>query len=315
MLSILLYLQNEGKLSARELADRLEVSERTIMRDMESLSMSGIPVYAERGSSGGWLLAEGYRMKLTGMKAEELIALVIATHPALLADLGIEQHFNLALQKLFAATPVSIKQNAEQLQRKIHIDGASWHKAQESCPFLNIIQEATLSERKLCIHYKREGQELSVRNIHPLGLVAKRSVWYVVGQSSEGLRTYRVSRIAYAALLEDTFEYPSDFVLDQFWEQSKAEFKQALPHFVVCVRMNEATLRRIEQERYVHILELKRTSDGAIEATIDCATLEYGCSLFLGLGASVKVLSPPELRSKLISEAQAMMLLYKEELS
>jgi len=313
MLSILLYLQNEGKLSARELADRLEVSERTIMRDMESLSMSGIPVYAERGSSGGWLLAEGYRMKLTGMKAEELIALIIATHPGLLADLGIEQHFNLALQKLLASTPSSIKQNAEQLQRKIHIDGASWHKAQESCPYLNIIQEATLSERKLCIHYNKEGQPPSVRNIHPLGLVAKRSVWYVVGQSAEGLRTYRVSRIAYATLLEDTFEYPVDFVLDQYWEQSKAEFKHALPHYVVCVRMNEAALRRIEQERYVHILELKNHSNGSLEAMIDCATLEYGCSLLLGLGASVEVLSPPELRAKMISEAQAILNCYSSK--
>jgi len=307
MLSILLYLQNGGKLSTRELAERLEVSERTIMRDMESLSMSGIPVYAERGSSGGWLLTEGYRMKLTGMKAEEFIALVIATHPGLLADLGIEQHFNLALQKLLASTPLSIKQNAEQLQRKIHIDGASWHKAQESCPYLNIIQEATLSERKCCIHYKKEGQELSVRHIHPLGLVAKRSVWYVVGQSAEGLRTYRVSRIAHAALLEGTFEYPSDFVLEQYWEQSTAAFKHVLPRFVVGVRMNEVALRRIEQERYIHILELNTNSNGSIEATIDCATLEYGCSLLLGLGASVEVLSPPELRSKILSEAQAIM--------
>ena len=144
LVSILLLLQNQGKLTTRQLADKLEVAERTIMRDMEALSMAGIPVYAERGNQGGWQLAAGYRTTVTGMKAEEFTSLLISAHPGLQRDLGIEQHFDQAYQKLLAASSPAFKQSAEQMRQKIHIDGAGCHGGQgeQACPYLTTAQEA-----------------------------------------------------------------------------------------------------------------------------------------------------------------------------
>lgn len=310
MISILLILQNEGKISTRELAERLEVSERTIARDMEALSVSGIPVYSERGSRGGWLLAEGYRTKLTGMKAEEFISLIISAHPGLLTDLGIKNHFDDALQKLLASSPASIKNNIELIQRKIHIDGAGWHQAIEAYPYLTIVQEAVWAESKLCIHYKRD-QDVVVRTVHPLGLVAKRSVWYLVAEYEGELRTYRVSRIVHAEGLNEPFHYPADFNLAQYWEQSIAQFQQKLPRYPAKIRINEPLLERLEQERYLTILQTETPENGWLEATIQFATLEHACEMVLRFGSLVEVIAPEELRSKVIAETQAVINLYK----
>lgn len=310
MLSILLILQNEGKISTRVLAERLEVSERTIARDMEALSISGIPIYSERGSRGGWLLAEGYRTKLTGMKAEEFISLIISAHPELLTDLGIKNHFDVALQKLLAGSPASIKNNVELIQRKIHIDGAGWHQSKEAYPFLTTIQEAVWGECKLCIHYKRD-QEVVVRTVHPLGLVAKRSVWYLVAESEGELRTYRISRFVHAEGLNESFPYPANFNLAQYWEQSIAQFQQKLPRYPAKIRIHEQLLERLEQERYLTILETATPENGWLEATIQFATLEHACEMVLRFGSLVEAIAPQELRSKVIAETHAVMNLYK----
>ncbi|MGD8191889.1 helix-turn-helix transcriptional regulator [Brevibacillus ginsengisoli] len=309
MLTILLLLQNEGKMSSRKLAQRLEVSERTIIRDMEALSMSGVPVYAERGSCGGWLLAEGYRTKLTGMKAEELISLVISSHPGLLTDLGIKKHFDVALQKLLASSPASIQKNIELIQKKIHIDGAGWHQTSESYPYLTTVQEAVWAECTLCMHYKRE-KDIVIRTVHPLGLVAKRSVWYLLAESDGEIRTYRVSRIVHAELLNESFPYPIDFNLAQQWEQSTIQFQQNLPRYPATLKINEQLLDRLEQERYLTVLETKPAENGLLEAIVQFATLEHACEKVLSFGSFAEVIAPEELRAKVISETQAVINLY-----
>lgn len=312
MLLILLLLQNEGKLSSRQLAEKLEVSERTITRDMEALSMSGVPVYAERGSHGGWLLSEGYRTNLTGLKANEFISLIVSAHPGLLTDLGIKQQFDIALQKLMTASPASIKRTTELIQQKIHIDGAGWHQANESCPYLTIVQEAVMAEYELCIQYKRnQDNEVRTLQIQPIGLVAKRSVWYVVAVSEGELRTYRVSRIMHAEKLNESFSYPADFNLAQYWEQSLVQFQQKLPRYMVKLKIDESLLERLEQNRYITILQSDTASSGFLEATIQFATIEHACEMVLSFGARVEVIAPSELRAKVIAEMQAIVNLYK----
>lgn len=309
MLSILMLLQNEGKLSAKQLAEKLEVSERTIIRDLEALSISGVPVYAERGSGGGWRLAEGYRTQLTGMKAEEFISLIVSAHPGLLADLGIKQHFDAAYQKLLASSPVSIKKNVELLQRKIHIDGASWHGTNESSPHLTTIQEAMLTEHKLCIHYKKE-QELTARIVHPLGLVAKRSVWYLITEMEGELRTYRISKIVFAEMMDESFPYPTEFNLARYWEQSTAQFKHNLPRYPAKIKIKEHLLHRLEQERYIQMIHVEKSEEGWLEATVAFATLDHGSETILSYGASAEALTPAELRSKVMTETKAVLNLY-----
>jgi len=313
MLSILLHLQNEGKLSSKELAEKLEVSERTIARDMDALSMSGVPVYAERGSLGGWRLSEGYRTNLTGMKAEEFISLIISAHPGLLVDLGIKKHFDAAFHKLIAASPASIKETAELIQQKIHIDGAGWKAANETCSHLTTVQAAVLAENKLCIHYK-SGQDISIRTVYPLGLVAKRSVWYLVAEREGEIRTYRVSRIAEAQLLDESFAYPNDFNLSQYWEQSISQFQQSLPRYMAELKVNEQLLERLEKERYITIKQISAAGDSKFTATIQFATLEHACEIVLSLGSHAEVIAPAELRSKVAIEATAIVNVYQSEI-
>jgi predicted DNA-binding transcriptional regulator YafY len=324
LISILLLLQNEGKMSSRQLAERLEVSVRTIVRDMEALSMAGVPVYAERGSGGGWRLPDGYRTRLTGIRSEELTALILSTHPQLLADLRIESHFHNAMQKLLASSPAPIKENAELFRRRIHIDGAGWHRSTETCPHLLTVQEALFANRLLRIRYEydmpfpEDGEQErreSERVVQPLGLVAKRTVWYLVaarerdGAEQDGMgeiRTYRVSRIAHAEVLDETVPYPDFFHLARYWEESTARFKQSIPRYVARLRLDPIVRKQWEQQPFLEILETGAVEeDGRLPATVQFATLDHAVNMVLGFGPAVAVLDPPELREAVIAAAKA----------
>ena len=238
LLTILLLLQNGGKMTSRSLAQQLEVSNRTIIRDMEALCAAGIPIYAERGANGGWVLDEKYRTNLTGMRPEEILSLLITSHDNLLSDLGIKQHFDAAYQKLLTSSPDTIQKDAEIIRQRIHIDGVSWHPSDESFPYLSTIQEAVWSDRQLFIRYQKEHEQVE-RVVYPLGLVAKRSVWYLVAETNQEMRTYRISRLLEVQLLMETFQRPSSFSLAQYWGQSTAQFKARLPRYPALVRMTE----------------------------------------------------------------------------
>ncbi|MFE5322231.1 helix-turn-helix transcriptional regulator [Paenibacillus sp. NPDC056579] len=309
LLSILLLLQNHGRMSSRELADKLEVSERTIFRDMEALSMSGIPVYAERGAKGGWVLSEGYRTQLTGMKTEEILSLLLSNPSHLLDDLGLRTDFEAAYQKLLAASPSTIRSNAEIVRQRIHIDGAGWHQLDESYPLLSAVQEAVWGERKLVVQYRRDDGTVE-RLVHPLGVVAKRSVWYLVAQVDGDLRTYRISRLQSAQMLEETFERPAGFDLESYWEQSKSEFKTSLPLFPALLKIREPLRSRFAQERYARILRSAPRSDGWLEAAVQFQTLDSAVEIVLFYGSNIEVLAPSELLLKVTHEVKAMAALY-----
>lgn len=313
LLSIMLMLQNGGKKNTRYLAEQLEVSERTIIRDMESLSSAGIPVYAERGSHGGWVLEESYRTNLTGMTPDELISLLVSSHSPLIGDLGIGKQFDAAYQKLLASSPRSIRQDAEIIREKIHIDGAGWHAYRESHPYLTVLQEAVWLDRVLRIHYMK-GEERVERIVLPLGLVAKRSTWYVVAESQGELRTYRVSRIVDAVMTDEMFHRPADFDLAQYWEESLARFMQNLPQYPAQVQMTVSLIKRFERERYVKIIhcDTQNPHEGWITADLEFNTLESASAFLLSCGAEIEVLAPQELREHVSSAATAIARLYQQ---
>lgn len=180
LLSILLLLQVRRQITARELAQRLGVSARTIHRDMEALSGAGVPVLAERGTGGGWHLLEEYRTNLTGLSDAEVQALFLTSPGRLFADLGLARATDGALIKLLAALPTRHRHRAEDVQQRIHIDVAGWRQIEGTVPTLPLVQEAIWGERKLRIVYQRgEGRDVE-RIVDPLGLVAKGSLWYLV---------------------------------------------------------------------------------------------------------------------------------------
>lgn len=320
LLSIMLLLQNGGKVTTRSLAVKLEVSERTITRDMDALSAAGIPVYAERGPLGGWRLSESYRTTLTGLNREELLTLLVNSQSKLLQDLGIlRADQERAYHKIVASSPVTMQQYAGILQERIHIDGAPWHSRDESFPQLGILQEAVWSQRILEMKYRKADGTSNQRTVHPIGLVAKGDVWYLVAEDSQGkdskdsMRSFRISRISEARMLEEYFVRPEGFSLAQYWERSTAEFKSTLPAYLTCICITKQRLARLSRNRYVKVIQVSSEQNNEEEwvtADIQFDTLESACELLLGCGREAKVISPQELAIAVQAEAEVIRGMY-----
>ena len=201
LLSLLLLLQGHGRMSARRLAERLEVTERTIHRDVEALSAAGVPVYAERGRRGGIALLPGYRTDVSGLTPDEARALFLfggRGSPA--ADLGLEAPLRGALRKLLAALPEPQRPEAEEAGRRVVVDPRGWLRQPEELPHLPAVQAAVWSGRRLRIRYRSAGAEKAAeRVVDTYGLVSKAGVWYLVAADRGEPRTYRVSRMEAAA--------------------------------------------------------------------------------------------------------------------
>src|SRR5215510_12770579 len=190
LLSALLLLQAHGRMTSRELAKRLEVSERTMHRDMEALSASGVPVFAMRGSRGGWQLDDDWRTQVPGLDESELRAFLMA-QPQIVGDERLVHAAERALAKLTAALPVSLREKAASIRQRLHVDTTRWYGTVENLSMLPIVQDAVSSDRRLRINYRRQGRDVAERTVDPLGLVAKGSAWYLVANTDRGLRTYR----------------------------------------------------------------------------------------------------------------------------
>jgi predicted DNA-binding transcriptional regulator YafY len=280
LISILLLLQVYQKLTARELAKRLEVSERTIHRDMEALSVAGIPVTAERGIGGGWRLLEAYRTNLTGLNEAEIQALFFIKPVRLLADLGLSKASNAALIKLLAALPSMSRQDAERVTQRIHVDTTGWHHTEEDISALSTLQEAIWKERKLSIVYQRDGGSGRFeRLVDPLGLVAKGSTWYLVAAVEGEVRTYRVSRVQEAVLTEQPCVRPRDFDLAAFWSESSTHFVATLPQYPVTIRIAQEVLEKVQHAgRYARIEHANPPdSDGWITLRLQFELEEAAC--------------------------------------
>lgn len=309
LISILMFLQNRGRMTSRELAANLEVSERTIHRDMEALSATGIPVIAERGSNGGWTLLEGYRTNLTGMKTEEMQTLLLAHSSTLLSDLGLGGVFEDAFQKLLAAFPATMRRDADIVRQRIHVDGAGWHQTDDLLLVLPVVQEAIWADKKLSIQYRRDDKIVD-RVVEPLGLVAKSSIWYLIAITEGDIRTYRISRMVNAQMSNESFHRPASFDLALYWEQSTKDFQASLPQYSSRIRFSEKVFSRISQQRYMKLQHTETVVNNWIEAQVEFHTLDSACEILLGYGSLVEVLEPIELRDKIISEVNAMHLLY-----
>lgn len=312
LLSIMMLLQAHGRITAGALAERLEVSPRTVHRDMEALSAAGIPVVAERGSGGGWSLLEGYRTDLTGLTGDEVQTLFLAAPQTHLKDLGLQQAAEAALLRILAALPAAQRRDATFMQSRIHVDGAGWRETREETPSLPIIQGALWQERRLWITYGRDEASASERLVDPLGLVAQGRAWYLVAAKEGEIRTYRVSRIQGARLDEQPSNRPEGFDLAATWAASKASFVASLPRFEASLRATPEVQRRIGfGPRIIRLLHAEPPGpDGWSQLRIQADTAEEAAAFILGFGDQVEVLAPPELRDEVIRRARAVMAFY-----
>lgn len=314
LLSILLLLQTRQRMTARELAQRLEVSERTILRDMSALGYAGIPVRAERGAGGGWMLLDSYRTTLTGLKESEVQALFLTRPQRLLADLGLDKAAEVGLLKLLAALPSASRRGAQDISQRIHVDVGGWRRAEEATPHLPILQEAVWQGQRLRMVYQRGDESVVERVVDPLGLVAKGSVWYLVAGVGGEPRSYRVSRVREAALLEEPCTRPEGFDLVTWWERSTAEFRAALPRYPATLRVQASLLGRLRQgERYTQ-LEAEETPDAAGWAQVEMRFEEEhdAVEFILSFGDRIAVIAPDRLRALVIEQAEEILARYRQ---
>lgn len=312
LLSVLLLLQVYRRLTSRELAARLEVSERTIYRDMDALSAAGVPVTALRGAGGGWTLPESYQTNLTGLNPAEVQALFLAKPAKLLEDLGLRGAAEGALVKLLASLPTRQRQDAEFIRQRIYIDAAGWHPSAEKAPALPVLQDAIWQGRKLLMTYERSDGGAVERRVDPLGLVAKGSAWYLVAAVAGEVRTYRASRVSEARLDEEPCERPAGFDLAAFWQQSAAQFVSNLPRYPAVLRAAPALLPRLRLAGRFARVEAVGPPDEAGWCVVRMLfeTQQEAQEYVLGFGAGVVVLEPVELRDLVIEQAQAVVRFY-----
>jgi predicted DNA-binding transcriptional regulator YafY len=241
LVNLLLLLQTRGGMTAAELSRELEVSVRTIHRDVDALSASGVPIYAERGPLGGVRLVDGYRTRLTGMTADEAEALFLSGLPGPAAELGLGTVVAAARLKVLAALPTELRARASRLVERFHLDAAGWFRAGEPTPCLPDLAEAVWEGRRIVVTYER-GDQAVERSLEPMGLVLKAGVWYVVAGSEGQIRTYRASRVTATQRLDERFERPSDFDLATFWAESSAAYEREVPRIEVIVRVAQECL-------------------------------------------------------------------------
>jgi predicted DNA-binding transcriptional regulator YafY len=316
LLSIMLMLQAHRRMTARALADRLEVSERTIHRDMEALSAAGVPVVAERGTGGGWSLLGEYRTNLTGMNETEIQALFLARSPHLLDDLGLGKAAEAAFIKLFATVPQATRHDAESANQRIYVDVTGWNRSEESVQLLPLLQEAVWRERKVRFKYQR-GVDCDVeRVVDPLGLVAKGSVWYLVAAIDGDIRNYRVSRMLEAEMTDQTFVRPESFDLATHWHQSAVAFKSNFPRYQVIARVHPEALNRLYIiGRFSRVERVDPPDEEGWRQVSLCFQFEDdACECLLGFGDQIEALEPQELRQKLFNRAERVVEFYSRRL-
>jgi predicted DNA-binding transcriptional regulator YafY len=299
LVALLLLLQSRGRLTAAELAAELEVSERTVHRDVEALAVAGVPIYAERGPYGGIRLVDGYRTRLTGMTADEAEALFLAGVPGPAAELGLGTVVAAARLKVLAALPPELRTRASRLVERFHLDAVSWYHGAEPVPHLAVMSEAVWETRRVRVEYQRD--RIVERDLEPLGLVLKAGVWYVVAAVDGQVRTYRVSRIAGAQLTDERFERPEGFDLAAYWAESTAAYEQATPRTEVELLVRADRTSRLRDVVGARVMDeatplAEAGREGWLGYRLGLDWPDEIAGHLLSLGPDVEVLAPVELR-------------------
>jgi len=304
LLSILLLLQAHGRLSAAELSRRLEVSRRTVFRDLDALSGAGVPVATDRGPNGGAYLLGGYRTDLTGLNETELEALLAFGGQGPAADLGLGPELDRASRKLAVAARGD---RVGRLRERVLIDGERWFRTAPVPPHLTRVQDALWSDRRLRLRYRRTLDRIVDRTVEPYGLVCKAGTWYMLAGIGGEPRVYRVSRIEDAEMTDETFTRPADFDLRSAWAKQVVRFKGS--------RLERVSVRvRVEPDvsgpftRVIGDQIVDRLGDGVV--ILEFPANEAAVSLLAPFGRAVEVLEPPEIRRRLAEIGRQLSDLY-----
>ncbi|MFI6488502.1 helix-turn-helix transcriptional regulator [Streptomyces sp. NPDC050564] len=304
LVSILLLLQTRGRMTAAQLAEELDVSVRTVYRDVEALGAAGVPLYGDAGHAGGYQLLDGYRTRLTGLTTDEAEALFLAGVPGPAAELGLGSVLAAAQLKVRAALPRELRAHADRISGRFHLDAPGWYADAEETPYLPAVADAVWNSRVLHIRYRRWREPTDVeRRLEPYGLVLKAGRWYVV--AGPGPRTFRVDQILELASSEEEFGRPGDFDLAGYWSAYQRNFHERLHRAEAVVRLAPGI--RLSSPAAEAVAANGRTGeDGWTRATVPIESVDHAHHDFLRLGTDIEVLEPAELRERIARTVTAL---------
>jgi predicted DNA-binding transcriptional regulator YafY len=317
LMSILLLLQNKGRMTAQELADELEVSVRTIYRDMDSLAAAGIPLYGEAGHEGGYRLVDGYRTRLTGLTTGEAESLFLTGLPSAAADLGLGASVTAAQLKLMAALPPELRDRAGRVAERFHLDAPSWYRDADNAPQLGGVAAAVWDQRVIRIRYLRwEKPQHITREVKPYGLVFKAGRWYLVAAAGTTIRTYRISRIIDLETLDATFERDSTFDLAGYWEEYLRQFDQRRHIDSATIRLSPKALARLPEVAELAVVEAARLTSqpdthGWFRVTVPIDEPGQALADLFRLAPDIEILHPAELRATMTETVRTLNRLYE----
>ncbi|WP_199714582.1 helix-turn-helix transcriptional regulator [Micromonospora radicis] len=314
---MLLLLQAREVMTAAELARELEVSERTVYRDVVALSAAGVPVYADRGRAGGYRLLGGYRTRLTGMTRDDAEALFLAGLPGPAGDMGLADAVAAAELKLLAALPPGLRDAPTRTGQRFHLDVPGWYAQRRPPPWLAELAGAVWRDRVVTLRYRRRDDEVS-RRVSPYGLVLKSGIWYLVGRVDDELRTYRVDRVVGVEPHDESFDREPDFDLAAYWQAQAESFLRGMLRAEVRLRLSPVGLRRLRHHAdipfgYAEAVAAAGEPDGQgwVTTRLPVESVDVAYSQLLGLGPEVEVLDPPDLRVRLADAASRTAALYR----
>ena len=320
LLSLLMLLQARGRVSAQVLSEALEVSVRTIHRDVDELSAAGVPIWADRGRLGGFQLQPGWRTRVDGLTAPEAQAMFLGGLPGPAAELGLGEAMASAQLKLLAALPDGWREDARRVSARFHLDPIDWYRGPSATDHLPAIAQAVWSERRVAMRYESWKGEVS-RRVDPLGLVLKAGIWYlaaqVANQGQGGVRTYRLSSILELAVTDEPFERPQKFDLATWWQASTKRFEKELAVDSAQLRVTPAGLKAL-RELGASVAQAAEASASAPDeagwrrVTIPIESVAHAAAQVLRLGAQAEVLKPAALRRELRERVAAIAALYRD---
>ncbi|MFV2021322.1 helix-turn-helix transcriptional regulator [Micromonospora sp. LOL_023] len=330
LISLVLLLQARETMTAAELARELEVSERTVYRDVLALSAAGVPVYADQGRGGGYRLLDGYRTRLTGLSRGEAETLFLSGLPGPASEMGLADVLGVAQLKVTAALPASLRDAAGRARQRFHLDAPGWFREADPPPALLPLARASWQDQVVEITYRRgagagAGAGATVRagevsrTVEPSGLVLKNGTWYLVARVDDGHRIYRVDRIGTVTTIGVSFARDPDFDLAAVWAGRSAEFVRAILTEEITVRLSPAGLRALRWA--VEAPAARAAADSAgppdgqgwVRTRLPVESLEVAYQQLQALGPQVEVVAPAALRARMRAAAAQLAALYASD--
>jgi predicted DNA-binding transcriptional regulator YafY len=293
----LLFLQARGTVTAAEVADELEVSERTARRDLDALSAAGIPIFSRRGRGGGWELVGGARTDLTGLRSAEaraLLTMAAAAGPSI-------PELSVAIRKLVQALPAPQRNEAERTIASIVTDTTRWGAGPrppsepERLQHLEPLQLAVIERRRVDLTYDTPRRGVSTRPIEPLGLVVKQGRWYVLAMTELGRRSFRVDRVVDVGVLDERFEPPTGFDLAAAWEEITTGYVESSNRFTTEARLEPWVIGPLRSMGVDVVVRADGGGpDGRVAATLGAWNAQVLAAEIAGVISGIELLDAPE---------------------